>query len=321
MARTQLLHQDALDRILGRQELVISRSQTVSCGMTRAALRHRIQPGGPWQQLLPGVYLAVTGEPTTAQKEVATALYAGPRGILTGQAALRRHGLTVRQTKAVSVLIPADQTRSSRGFVTVRPTVHIPELVCYSGVVRYALPERAVADAARELSSFRQVRALVATAVQQRRCKLDLLQAELARGPVRGSAWLRRSLWEVRGGIRSGAEGDFGDLLRRSGLPAPIFNAALYAGRTLIAVADTWWPDAGVAGEVDSREWHLSPEDWEYTLQRHARMSGYGIIVLHFTPNQVRNEPARVVRDLAAALAAGRARTPLAISARPARTG
>jgi very-short-patch-repair endonuclease len=73
-----------------------------------------------------------------------------------------------------------------------------------------------------------------------------------------------------------------------------------------------------VAGEVDSREWHLSPDDWENTLQRHARMSAHGIIVLHFTPNQVRHEAARVVADIAAALAAGRARPTLAVRALPA---
>jgi hypothetical protein len=152
---------------------------------------------------------------------------------------------------------------------------------------------------------------------QQGRCKLDALHEELAAGPVRGSAWLRRSLLEVAGGIRSGAEGDFADLLRRSGLPTPLLNARLYAGQTFIAQPDAWWPAAGVAGEVDSRQWHISPEDWQRTLQRHARMSAHGIITLHFTPAQVRDDPERVVADIKSALAAGRARPPLPIRAVP----
>jgi len=189
--------------------------------------------------------------------------------------------------------------------------------VFVQGAVAFAPPARAVADAARELRSFREVRALVADAVQQRRCRLEHLQEELANGPVRGSAWLRRSMSEVAGGIRSGAEGDFGDLLRRSGLPVPVFNARLYAGKTLIAVTDAWWDDAGVAAEADSQTWHLLPDDWEYTMQRHARMSAQGIIVLHFSPHQIRTEPARVVADIKAALAAGRARPRLAVRALP----
>ncbi len=97
-----------------------------------------------------------------------------------------------------------------------------------------------------------------------------------------------------------------------------MFNARLYAGQVLLAVADAWWADAGVAVEVDSREWHLSPDDWERTLQRHARMSAHGIIVLHFPPSRIRADPAGVVADVKAALAAGRARPALAIRALPA---
>jgi very-short-patch-repair endonuclease len=312
------LNRDALDGVLGKQDLVVSRAQAADCGVTRAALRHRIRPGGPWQQLLPGVYLAVTGNPTLAQKETATALYAGQHSVLTGLAALRRHGLKVPESPAVSVLVPARQARQSHAFARVSPTVRMPGYVCYTGVVQYALPERAAADAARELGSFREARAVIANAIQQGRCRLDRLQEELAHGPVRGSAWLRQSLAEVTKGIRSGAEGDLGDLLCRSGLPTPMFNARLFAGKTFIAVADAWWPEAGVAAEVDSREWHLSPGDWEYTLKRHARMSAHGIIVLHFTPNQIRHEPTRVVADIRSALAAGRARPVLAVRALPA---
>jgi hypothetical protein len=313
------LNRDALDGILGKQDLVVSRAQATECGMTRAALRHRIRPDGPWQQLLPGVYLAVTGNPTLVQKETATALYAGPHSVLTGLAALRRHGLKVPESSAITALVPARQSRQSRAFARVSPTVRMPEYVCCAGVVQYALPERAAADAARELHSFREARAMIASAVQQGRCRLDRLQGELAQGPMRGSGWLRQSLAEVTEGIRSGAEGDFGDLLRRSGLPTPMFNARLFAGKIFIAVADAWWPEAGVAAEVDSREWHLSPEDWQNTLQRHARMSAHGIIVLHFTPNQIRHEPTRVVADIRSALAAGRARPVLAVRALSAR--
>jgi hypothetical protein len=311
------LHRDDLQRILRRQGLVVSRAQALACDMTPEALRHRIRTGGPWQRLLPGVYLTVTGTPTLLQMEIAAVLYAGHGSVVTGLAALRRHGLRVPDAATIAVLVPASHARRSREFVRIWPTVRMPARVCYEGVVEFALPARAVTDAARELDSFRRVRAMVADAVQQRRCKLASLREELAAGPVRGSAWLRLSLLEVADGIRSGAEGDFADLLRRSGLPAPMFNARLYAARTFIAMTDAWWADAGVAAEVDSREWHISPEDWQLTLQRHSRMSAHGIIALHFTPAQVREEPARVVADIRSALAAGRDRPSLAIRAIP----
>lgn len=306
---------DVLRRTLRRQDLVVSRSQALASGISADALRHRIRPGGPWQRLLPGVYLTVTGTPTRAQAEIAAVLYAGPRSVMTGLAALHRHGVHAPDTRTIAVLIPAGHVRRSRDNVEVRPTTRMPAHVCFEGLVQFAMVPRAVADAARELGSFREMRALVADAVQQGRCRLDLLEAELQQGNVRRSAWLRRVLAEVAGGIRSGAEGDFHDLLRHAGLPMPMFNVRLYSGRTFVAVADAWWPDAGVAVEVDSRAWHLSPEDWEHTLRRSARMSALGIIVLHITPGQIRSEPTRIVADIDAALRAGRSRSRLAIRA------
>ncbi len=89
-------------------------------------------------------------------------------------------------------------------------------------------------------------------------------------------------------------------------MPLPLFNPQLFLNGKFLATPDAWWPDAGVAAEVDSREWHLSPADWENTMRRHARLSAAGIIVLHISPRQLRTEPDRVVRDIAGALRAGR---------------
>jgi len=117
---------------------------------------------------------------------------------------------------------------------------------------------------------------------------------------------VRAVLGEVADGIRSPAEGDFRGLVRRGGLPVPLFNARLYLGQQLLAVPDAWWPQAGVAAEVDSREWHFSPDAWEQTMLRHARMTAAGVLVLHFSPRQVRTAPGEVIAVIAAALRAGR---------------
>jgi hypothetical protein len=122
------------------------------------------------------------------------------------------------------------------------------------------------------------------------------------------SALFREALSDVAEGIASAAEGDLKDLLTRSGLPMPLFNPSLYAGDTFIAKPDAWWPESGVAVEVDSREWHISPEDHARTLARGRLMSRYQIIVLRFTPKQIRTEPAQVLNDIRPALDGARDR-------------
>jgi very-short-patch-repair endonuclease len=318
MPRSGNFDEAALRRVLRDQEQVISRTEALCCGMSVEQVQWRIRPGGPWQRLLPGVYLAATGTPTRVQTEIVALRYAGPGSALTGTASLRRHGVRVPETKALTVLIPGGRVRENRSFVRVWPTVRMPEFVMADGAVRFTQAARAVADASRELGSLREVRAVTADAVQRRACRLDQLIEELAHAPMRQSAWLRRALAEVADGVRSVAEGDLRDLIIRARLPQPLFNPRLYLGRTFLAKPDAWWPAAAVAVEVDSREWHLLPGDWAQTLARHARMTACGILVLHFTPTQVRTEPDRVAAEIRSALRAGQGRPPLEIRTLPA---
>jgi hypothetical protein len=309
----------ALVVALRAQEHVISRQQALESGLSRDALAHRTRPDGPWRRLLPGIYLAQTGTPTGPQREMAALLHGGPGSVLTGSAALRGLGLAVPEPRRIDVLVPAARRPGSLAFVTVHRTARMPQRVIREGRRSYALAPRAFADAARFLDDLSEVRALIAGAVQRGDCPLGALVRELREGPTRHSARLRQVLAEATDGIRSITEGEFLDLIKRARLPLPMFNARLYAADgAFIAAVDAWWPKAGVAAEVDSKEWHLKPVDWERTMRRHARMTSYGILVLHFPPGQIRTSPATVVATITDTLRAGRARPLPPVSARAA---
>ena len=319
MGQKALFDRDAVAELLRRQNGVITRSQTKDCGMSDSALRHRLRTGGPWQVLLPGVYLSASGAFTTAQREVAAILYAGSGSVITGPAALVWHGVRVPRTSIVNVLVPEPRRRRDIGFVRLSRTSRMPRMVFPNGQVCYVPPARAVADTVRGIRDLGAVRAIVADGVQRGMVKVPQLADELSAGPAWGSARLRQVLEEVAEGVRSSAEGDLRTLIKRERIPDPMYNPRLYAGSEFIAVPDAWWADAGVAGEIESREWHLSPRDWERTLARDARMSAYGIIVLHFPPQRLRTEPQVVAAEIRSALAAGRSRGPLDIRALSAR--
>jgi hypothetical protein len=312
---------DGLGQLLDKQSSVVSRGQLLTLGMNDRAMQYRVRRDGPWQKLLPGVYLAATGIPSLQQRELAALLYAGPGSLVTGPLALMHH--SIRGGSAVDVidvLVPAGRQRLSTGFARLHRTVRMPVRAWSIGSVRLAPVPRAVADTVRQLTELREVRAVVADAVQLGRCTVGQLAEELRIGPVKGSALFRSVLSEVADGIRSTAEGDLRDVIQTARLPMPLFNPSLHDGDVFLGKPDAWWPDAGVAGEVDSREWHLSPEDWDRTRRRHDRMAAAGIILLHFSPAQIRGEPAEVARMIRGALNRGLTRPPLPIRTIPCAT-
>jgi hypothetical protein len=303
----------AVTGIVRRQDGIIGRAQAEACGMTAAAIRHRIRPDGPWQVVLPGVYLSHRGTMTARQRNVAAFCFAGRLSgqalAVTGPAALAWHRIrTSTAAERVDVLVSPGHRRRDAGFARLLPTTVMPGAAFWDGTVCYAPPARATADAARQLGDPGEVRALVAAAVQQGKVTVGQLAEELAMGAMRQSAGLRRGLAEVAQGVRSGAEADLLTLIKRARLPIPMLNPSLFVGDELLAVPDAWWPEAGVAAEVDSQEWHFSPDSWKATMARHARMSAQGIIVLHFPPSRIRAAGREVAAEIRSALAAASGR-------------
>jgi hypothetical protein len=268
---------------------------------------------------MPGIYSVKTGTMTRDEQHMAALLYAGDGSAITGQAAMAAHGVPALDRRVVDVLIPIGRRRRDHSFVHILRTSKMPSVVFKAGELRYVPVARAVADAARQASVVNDVRSLVASAVQLRKVTVAELAAELGRGPTVGSARFREALAEVADGVRSVAEGDLRKLIGRSGLPEPFYNPRLYVGDEFVGSPDAWWPEADVAVEVDSREWHLSPADWERTMARNSRMSAIGISVLPYRPKTIAAEPRLVVAEIRSALEVGRARPRLPIRTERAR--
>jgi hypothetical protein len=309
-----------LARILRHQYDVVARSQALSCGMTRGTLEYRLRLGGPWRQILPAVYLTVTGTATAEQRDMAALLYAGPNSVITGPAAVRRHNLRCAGLNVLDVLVPAESRRKSTGYVQIQRTTRMPADLYTTGPIRFVSPARAVADAARGMTRFSDVQAVVCEAVQRGRCTLEELVRELDQGPSAGGRWYRMALTEIREGIRSAAESQLKHVIDRSDLEKPMYNADLYTlDGIFLGRPDAWFAGAGVAGEVDSREYHMGAGDYEATVMRHNRMEAAGIHLLHWLPSTIKAEPGRVIADLRRAIAAGSKRAPLPIKAVPPR--
>jgi hypothetical protein len=310
---------ERLGRMAREQFGVVGRGQALGCGVSHSAVGYLLRQEGPWRKIVPGVYATTTGDLTPDQRAMAALLHAGPRSVITGAVAVRRHHLRCAGLNEVDVLVPRGVRVQSTGFVRIIHTSRMPESFYSTGQIRFALPARAVADAARGMARLSDVRAVVAEAVHHGRCDLASLVSELNEGPSTGSRAFRIAIGEVGDGIRSAAESDLKELIDRSGLEQPMYNPTLFAGDgTFLGIADAWWERAGVVGEVDSRQYHLSPEDYERTTMRHNRMAAYGINVLHFLPSTLKQNSPAVIADLRGAIARGNSHPPLPIVAIPA---
>ena len=295
---------------------VVTRHQAVAeCGLTQKAVEHRIRPGGQWRVILPGIYLTHTGLPSPEQRQMSALLYAGSRSVITGAVAVRLHRLDCAGLNVIDVLVPSDVRRGSAAFVQIERTTRMPDDIYRTGAIRFAPPHRAVADAARKMTRFSDVQAVVCTALQKNRCSLESLAEELENGPSAGSRQLRAAVAEVGDGVRSKAEADLKTLIDHSDLEEPVYNAELYdLDGVFIAKPDAWWPRAGVAGEVDSIEYHLKARDYRDTVMRHNHMERYGINVQHWVPSVIAYESSTVIADLRSAIDTGCQRPPLPIA-------
>jgi hypothetical protein len=319
MSVTCVYDQAKLTRVVREQHGVITREQALACGMTEKALRYTLGKPGGWRILLPGIYLTIPGSPTVDQRDMAALLYAGPGSVITGIAALRRHGIACVDHGLVHVLIPGDGHRQSVEFVRILRTYRMPERCRDDRGIRFAYLPRAVGDAARASHDFREVDALVGATIQQGSCTVDMLARELREGPAARTRLFRGALAGVSAGVHSAAEADLKRLVERSGIERPIYNPLLFLpDKTFLCSPDAWWEKYGVAGEVDSLAYHFSAPDYERTSLRHNRIERTGIHVLHWLPRTIKQDPRTVERDIRAALAAAAQRTPLSIITIPA---
>lgn len=284
---------------------VIPARMLVAAGVPESTAYGRCRPGGPWQLLLPGIVLLSNGTPTGDQLVAAALLYAGPDAVVTGKEAARRLGVRrgCSADGGLHLLVPHDQQPASTRFVTVERTRRMPRTLRREGVP-LATVARALADAARRTCDARVITEMFADAVQRRLCTVAELMTEINEAQRRGTAVPRAVLQSVSDGARSAAERDAMAVLRRSGLPEPWWNVAVYsADGTFLGIADAWWDDIALVWEINSFDWHLLPADYAREQAREARFVAAGVPVLPTLAARLRAEPDVVAAELRSAYA------------------
>jgi hypothetical protein len=294
MPRRTFTDTAGLTELLQRRRGVVTHQELVDLGMPRSTIMHQISSGGRWQRLLPGVVLAHRGSPTTYERRLGCLAYGGPQSMLTGGSALAEHGLRV-PVGLEHLLIPHSSQRTSHHFVTVERTRVMPEPVLRRNL-RIVPLSRAVIDHARRPASLDDVRAVVAEAVQRRWCAPHELAGAIQLAATQRTAHGRRAVREVTIGLRSVAEAKARDVLATRQVRPLWWNPRLFTTDGEFIGSPDAYDEAGVALQIDSMEYHLSPADYRRTQQALAAYARHGIVVVSVAPADVLTEPDQFTR-------------------------
>ncbi|MGW7365701.1 hypothetical protein ACWGI8_20225 [Streptomyces sp. NPDC054841] len=309
------------------RQRVLSAAQLREHGVPAARTAEQCRPGGPWQQLLPGVYLLHPGPPTSEERLHAALLYAGRPGgdeaMVTGLAALALHRFAsappLPSLDRIDVLVPRTRRLRSAGCARLIRTHTLPGPEEVTGLP-VAPVARALADAVARLSDPAAVRRLLTEAVRGGHCEPGVVVGELNRARLLSRPHVVDAVESLLAEGRAIAEDRLYDLIRMYGLPEPVWNVDLrLPGGPHFGGVDAYWPEQAVAVELDTRaprparaqDQGPDPE-WTECGHKREHLERLGITVVHITPKKLRDAPVQQATVIRTALMASPDREPAA---------
>lgn len=295
-----LLDLDAIPEVFDHH--LAPTTQLIALGLTGSTIKERCRTGGPWRRLDSGLVLLSDQPPNRTQRIHEALTVAGADAVLTGVDALTLHGMpAARLSGPIHVLVPPHRQPRLVDAVLFERTHQLPEPVHRGGFPVAPLP-RATVDTCRRAKAAEHVRTLLVESIYRGKITPTTLRDELDRAGTRGTALPRRMLAEIDDNVRSVAQGWAKRLVQQAGLPSPQWRVPITTPNgSHVATADAWWDEVGLAWEVDSYAFDLSPTDATAALARAARLTATGVLVVHTPPSQLRDEPTAVADLLRAA--------------------
>ncbi|WDF38122.1 hypothetical protein PBV52_15595 [Streptomyces sp. T12] len=321
---------------------VMTTAQLKSHGISPAEMNEQCRPGGPWQQVLPGVFLLHPGPPTSEERLHAVLMYAArerspgvpsqpnageahapayPDAVITGLAALTLHGFSatppLTALDQIDVLVPRMRRLRSTGCARILRTAALPTPQQVTGLPVAPVP-RALADAVAELTDASAVRRLLTEAVRGGHCEPASVVRELNQAKLLSRPHVVDAVDSLLAEGRAIAEDRLYEMVHVHGLPDPVWNVDLrLPGGPHLGGLDAYWPDQAVAVELDTRaprQGHRQDDDalWSEYARKREHLERLGITVVHITPKKLRDSMEQQAAVVRTALMAAADRDPAA---------
>ncbi|MEU7060341.1 hypothetical protein [Streptomyces sp. NPDC046197] len=335
-----------LHHLTEAQRRVLTAAQLRAHGVPAAEVNEQCRPGGPWQQMLPGVFLLHPGPPTSEDRLHAVLMYAArgpvqepppgvpaqptarkphrpvdPEAMITGLAALTLYGFSTAppllSLEKIDVLVPRLRRVRSTGFARIVRTAALPVPEPVTGLPVAPVP-RALADAVATLADADAVRRLLTEAVRAGHCEPAAVVRELTQARLLSRPHVVDAVDSLLAEGRAIAEDRLYRMVREYRLPDPLWNVDLrLPGGPHLGGLDAYWPEEAVALELDTRaprQGDRPDEDalWSEYARKREHLERLGITVVHITPRKLRDAMEQQATVVRTALMAAADREPAA---------
>jgi very-short-patch-repair endonuclease len=226
---------------------------------------------------------------------LAALLTCGDRSFLSHRTAAAVWGLRAVNTRSIEVTLPGTFAMRREGLVIHRSAdVHKDEVHTRNGL-RVSSVARLLVESAKT-ESVKELERVITESIRRRVLDFKALDQTLARHVRRpGMARLRQALrnYRPRPDRKSSLERAFDQLIEGSGIPEPQRNVHI-AGWEI----DCYWPEFGLAVELDGRNYHSALADMEKDKLKDAKLALLGIQVIRITDLRFELEPRQILADL-----------------------
>lgn len=287
--------EEEIARIAEPQHGVVTRSQLLTSGLSRAAIARRVSRGALFTAHR-GVYRVGHRAPSLLARYMAAVLACGPGAVLAGRAAGYLLGLIAGDPPPPSVITPTE--RRIPGIRTRRSRRGTPlEVTIFRGLPVTTVA-RTLVDLAADLPADGLARAVHEAAIRHHTTPRDV-ETVLARTPqTKGAGTLRAVLRGDTHVTLSKLEDRFLELLRQARLPVPQTNRPSSGYRV-----DCRWPADRLTVELDSYRYHHTRHAWEKDRRRERVARARGDEFRRYSWGDVFEQPRPMMRELTELLA------------------
>jgi hypothetical protein len=264
--------------------------------MTRQQLDVQVRSGGIFRVWY-GVYAAQ--QPNLLGRLAALDVFMGRQAIACLGTAAALHGFDTESTTAIHVLDPGVRMRPTMGLM-VHQRTDAP-LQRIAGRLATA-PAWTAVEVARQLRRPRALATLDAALHSIRCTRSDLEMAADEQRGRRGIVAVREVLRLSDGRAESAMESEARLVMIDRGLPPPELQYPIRGRDGELWRVDFAWPEALVAAEYESIDWHAGRDEMLRDKVRWGKIQELGWTIIPIIVPDVRREPDRLAKRIAAHL-------------------